>query len=272
MTNLMKPVIVDEIEFYVSNDGTEVGVSISGLARLCGITQQAISNVLKEVESDTTKSRLKTLQLLPDKLFSIQPAENNAKVINGIVATRLIKYYAYESKYSNKTAKYSLDKFLELGFNNWVKAVTGFENVSVNNDDLISKLYFEFIELKEETKELRKLKAKTTTSYLGLDKLITDLIKEEDDLLPPNNTSVLKRKYTLTEWLREEKGILDISPSFRSRLAIMVSQNYKTLKNNDPEKESRKHKDGRINNGVQVYAIEDLPILEWSFNRVFQKI
>ncbi len=265
----MKAVIVDEIEFYVSNDGQEVGISISGLARLCGVAHQTISKALKEVEEDAISNRVKTLKLSPDKLFTMHSAENNAKVVTGTVATRLIKYYAYESKYSNEIAKYSLDKFLELGFDNWVKNITGFDQPKVDSTDLISKMYLEFQELKHETIELRKLRKKTKDSYKGLDKLIDDLVKDEANLLPPEDTD--DRNYTITEWLRECKGIIDIELSLRSKLAIMASQNYKTLKGVDPAKDVRRHASGKINNGVTIYEAEDLPILELAFNRLFIK-
>lgn len=269
MTDLMKSVVVDEIEFYVSNDGDEVGISISGLARLCGVAQQTISKALKEVEMDTVSTRIKTLKLSPDKLFSLHPAENNAKVVTGTVATRLIKYYAYESKYSNDIAKYSLDKFLELGFDNWVKNITGFDQPKQDATELLSKMYSEFLELKHETVELRKLRKKTKDSYKGLDKLIDDLVKDEINLLPPEDSD--DRNYTITEWLKECKGILDIDLSLRSKLSIMASQNYKTLKGVDPEKAIRRHTNGKINNQVTVYEQEDLPILELAFNRLFIK-
>lgn len=265
----MKPVVVEEIEFYVSNTGDDVGISISGLARLCGVAQQTISQVLKEVEVDTVSTRVKTLKLSPDKLFSLHPAENNAKVVTSLVATRLIKYYAYESRYCNETAKYSLDKFLELGFDNWVKTITGFNQPKEDANTLITKMYLEFQELKHETLELRKLRQKTKDSYKGLDKLIDDLVKEESNLLPPEDSN--NRNYTITEWLRECKGILDIDLPLRSKLSIMASQNYKTLKGVDPEKDIRKHSNGKINNGVTVYYEEDLPILELAFNRLFIK-
>ena len=265
---LLKPVTVEEIEFYVSDDGTDVGISISGLARLCGVTHQAISTVFKEVERDANSKQVKTLKLTPDKLFSMQAAENNAKVVTSIVATRLIRYYAYESKYANETAKYSLEKFLELGFDNWVKQITGYADNSVDTSDLLSKMYEELLDLKKETKELRALKAKTKENYKGLDKLIDTLSKEEDDLLPPDNKDSIERDYTVTEWLREEKGIYDISTSFRSKLAIMISQHYKTTTDKEPTKGIRRHSNGKINNGVQVYKIQDFPIMDWCLTRL----
>lgn len=272
----MTPVVVEEIEFYVSKDGKEVGISISGLARLCGVSQQAISGILKEVESVTSSERIKSLKLTADKLFLLQLGEKNAKVLSSAVATRLIKYYAYESKYATETAKYSLDKFLELGFDNWVKVITGFDVPKENPNDMLTKLYSEFRELNakttkltSETEELRKLRQKTKDSYKGLDKLIDDLVKEESNLLPPEDSN--NRNYTITEWLRECKGILDIDLTLRSKLSIMASQNYKTLKGVDPEKGIRKHSNGKINNGVTVYYEEDLPILELAFNRLFIK-
>ena len=124
----------------------------------------------------------------------------------------------------------------------------------------------------EEIKEI-KLNIQELKKYYQTDNidLLNDLVKEEEDLLPPEDKDSLNRKYTLTEWLREEKDIYDISSSLKSKLAIMVSQNYKAMKHKDPEKGIRRHKNGKINNGVQIYEVGDFPILDMSLTKILLK-
>lgn len=267
----MKPVIVEEIEFYVSNDGLKTGLSQNGLAILCGVKESTIRELLnKSMLGQNQIDILKPL-LNKDLWFEVE-AENNAKVVKSEYAAKVIEYYAFESKATNNTAKYSFRKFATIGIEKWIKDIAGYRETKLSStDELLGQLLLKFEGLEKETKELRTLRGKTKTVYLGLDKLLDDLVKEEDDLLPPEDKNSLDRKYTLTEWLREEKGIYDISPSLKSKLAIMVSQNFKALKYKDPEKGIRKHKNGKINNGVSLYSITDFPILDMSLTKILLK-
>lgn len=269
----MKPVIVEEIEFYVSDSGETTGMSLSGLARLCGVNLSTIQKLTSKVNNATTKVTSESLESLQDKVFSKnQSTDNNSKIVDSEACAAIIEYYAFDSKAKNEKALFTYRKFAKKGIATWIKEVTGFENVLGKQAfDILKDMYSELLELKQETKELRTLRGKTKTVYLGLDKLLDDLGKEEDDLLPPEDKDSLNRKYTLTEWLREEKDIYDISPSLKSKLAIMVSQNFKALKYKDPEKGIRKHKNGKINNGVSLYSITDFPILDMSLTKILLK-
>ena len=136
--------------------------------------------------------------------------------------------------------------------------------MTIIDTNLVELIIKEIKEIKEEIKKLREL----YLTEFDLDDLLVE-VKDEINLLPPEDTD--DRNYTITEWLKECKGILDIDLSLRSKLSIMASQNYKTLKGVDPEKAIRRHTNGKINNQVTVYEQEDLPILELAFNRLFIK-
>ena len=268
MTDLMKPVEINEIKFYVSNDGLQTGLSQNGLAILCGIDEKTIRKLLNKLSTETEV--IETLKSLQGKEFWFGlDAENNAKVVKSEYAAKIIEYYAFDSKAANNTAKYSFRKFATIGIEKWIKEITGYKETKLSStDELLGQLLLKFEGLEKETKELRTLRGKTKTVYLGLDKLLDDLVKEEDDLLPPDDKDSLNRKYTLTEWLREEKDIYDISASLKSKLAIMVSQNFKALKYKDPEKGIRKHKNGKINNGVSLYSFADFGILDMALTKI----
>lgn len=269
MSNLTKQVI-DQIEFYINEDGSFTGLSVRGLARLCGINVSSIKRLLDSIDNKTVAADI--LKPLQNKDLAVA-LDDNVKVIDSDTSAVIIEYYAFDSKVSNETALYSFRKFASKGISTWIKDVVGFKDTSYNKDTLsvLNELLNRMKVLEKETVDLRLLKTKTTTVYLGLDKLIDNLIKEEDNLLPPEDKDTLARNYTVTEWLREYKGIRDLDLSFRSKLAIMASQNYKALKGTDPEKGIRRHSNGKINNGVTVYYLEDLPILDLAFNTLFLK-
>lgn len=265
----MKPVKVDEIDFYVSDDGKEVGISISGLAELCGVKKQSIQELISNIE-ESGNTNAKSLKALSSKDLWCQTDKtmNNAKVIKPDAATNIIYYYAFESKAANEKAKFSLMKFASIGFEKWVKNVVGFEEKEVlSTDEVLRTLLLEFKELKKETKELRNIKGKTKTYYVGFYDMVTTL-GEEENLLPDDNTDEFEKTYTLTEWLREFKDIESLGSKAKHNLALSISQTYKQFTNEVPRKEIRRDKNGKINNGVYVYTFRDFWILEKSFNLV----
>jgi predicted DNA-binding protein YlxM (UPF0122 family) len=58
----MTRTVIDGVEFFVNIKTGEVGISISGLARLCGVTQSAITHLLKRLAALITKTPHKEAQ------------------------------------------------------------------------------------------------------------------------------------------------------------------------------------------------------------------
>jgi predicted DNA-binding protein YlxM (UPF0122 family) len=58
----MTRTVIDGVEFFVNIKTGEVGISISGLARLCGVSQSAITQLLKKLEALITKTPPKAPQ------------------------------------------------------------------------------------------------------------------------------------------------------------------------------------------------------------------
>jgi hypothetical protein len=105
-------IVVDEIEFYVSSDGSYTGMSQDGLSRLCGVNLKTIQDLLPKI-GVTGYGGSETLEALPRKdQWSEVEAPNNAEVIPAEVCAAIIKYYAFESKVANDTAKYAFRKFV----------------------------------------------------------------------------------------------------------------------------------------------------------------
>jgi hypothetical protein len=271
----VKPIVAENgIEFYVSNDGTEAGVSIRGLARLCGVSTSTISEAFGKNASETIKSLLGE----DFRCSANFEAANGAKIINSEAAAKIIKYYAYESKAANDTAKHSLSKFLEMGFTSWVKKVTGFSD-SMNHYSLNETLNALLADVRstnqnvesltKEVKSWRTVKTVADNHMKGLNVLfeeieLAELEKEDADyILAPAN----ERTWSVTEWLAQEKGILagGLERGKMLGLGRAIAETYKTLRQ-QPIKRGY-----RIINGnqakVAVYSKEDFPILGVTFTK-----
>jgi hypothetical protein len=122
----------DGVEFFTINATGESGMSESGLARLCGVTQQAISKLLQN--SVTTKSPSECLGTFLGNDFRLQPSGDlaaqlrgldNATVIRSEFCSKVIEYYAFESKYKTKEALFAFRKFATMGIQTWIQEITG---------------------------------------------------------------------------------------------------------------------------------------------------
>jgi hypothetical protein len=118
----------DGVEFFTIDATGESGMSESGLARLCGVTQQAISKLLQT--SVTTLSSSKCLKAFFGQDFRLQLCPelsglDNAKVVRSEFCSKIIEYYAFESKRKTKEAMFAFRKFAEMGIRSWIQGITG---------------------------------------------------------------------------------------------------------------------------------------------------
>jgi hypothetical protein len=115
----------DGVEFYTLKTGVS-GMSISGLARLCGIDRRAISRLLKRIHG--TKLRSEWLQsFLGKDLHLGLNSVSGAKIIHGEVCVAIIGYYAFEARYKTKAAEYAFKKFAYMGLEAWIQSITGWQ-------------------------------------------------------------------------------------------------------------------------------------------------
>jgi hypothetical protein len=135
MVNLIKPEPEDSdsstFEFYTVEDTGESGMSQSGLSVLCGVTQQAISDLEKTL---TSKAPSRTLEPFVGKDLTLTSTDSDPGLtVNGrragkltvykaLFCARTMQHYAYRG---NEVAQYSLDQFTELGINQWIQSITG---------------------------------------------------------------------------------------------------------------------------------------------------
>ncbi|MCA6430221.1 MAG: hypothetical protein IM613_12370 [Cytophagales bacterium] len=264
---IVKPCIDENgIEFYVSRDGTQTGVSISGLARLCGVDESSIRNIIKSVREEKNTRALKNYT---GQLFHLQmTSEQQAKIVTTEAASYIIFYYAFESSVANDTAKFTAKQFATMGMHNWVKQVTGFaeENDIRSLTATVNSLVTSVDSLTQEVKSWRTVKRVADESMNGVRLLIKEIEKSEADRLEEEYVlaPVDIKTWSLTEWLAEFKGVTLDSNRMKG-LGRSVAETYKSM-TQEPIM-----KDYRIVNGnqakVAVYSKKDFPILSVAFTK-----
>src|SRR4028118_525952 len=272
MTIQMVQKEVDGIEFYVSADGTQSGMSISGLARLCGISRHGIHDLLQKIQLNdgASKKPSEALKSLWGKDLYLQvEADKNAQVIPSDVCAAVIEYYAFESKAANDTAKFSFRKFSSKGMDLWIKEVTGYKQNQIPESreilSLLQQLLVKVDSLEKDSKEYRNLRGRSVKTFPALDKTLEEFAIEGESL-PEENP----QNYTLTEWVHLTKRGITLDNSTKHRFALLVSETYKSVTGNEPKKEHRQDKETKKrNNSVSVYSYTEFPILQLAWNKLF---
>ena len=259
---------VDGIEFYVSIDGTQSGMSESGLARLCGVDRSSVHNLLQKAAAD--KKVPETLKPILGKDFYLPTdADKNAQVIPADICALVIEYYAFESKAANDTAKFSFRKFASKGICSWIKEVTGYREGQIPESkeilSLLQQLLVKVDNLEKDSKEYKNLRGRSVKVFPALDRTLEELATEEE-CLPEENP----QNYTLVEWIaKSKKGVL-LDNSSKHRLALLVSETYKSVTGNEPKREHRQNKETKKRtNSVSVYSYIEFPILQLAWNKLF---
>lgn len=265
MSNIeLSPAIIDDIEFYVSSDESVKGLSISGVARLSGVHLSTISELLNRLNEPSGKRVPNELESLRGNVFTPLAITNNgAKIVDSKAASRIIRYYAYESKQAkNETAKKSYDKFAERGIDNWITEVTGCAAIDNQRQvlGLLNQLIEDVNQLKTVTTEYNNIRGNTSVVFPNLDKMLEDLKEEE---LPQLTSGV---EISLNQWLLSKGMMLDRSS--KHRLSLLVSETYKTTTGKKPNKKTIKIGKGRYQPNTCVYKEEEFPILEMSLRKL----
>jgi|694.fasta_scaffold01738_39 hypothetical protein len=268
----------DDIELYVTNDGKVTGVSLSGLAKLCGVTRKAISQVTNSLTAPGTNTYPKSLEPLAGKVFNPEvTGERGAKIVMEDVAIRIVEYYAYESRVKTDVAKTNFRLLAQKGLNAYIKELTPTDNVtSVNLNDIQNTLTQLLLKVDENNKQLlenqqivveyKQLRNTTVTIIPGVDKLLNDYLELDSDL-----TLTSSDRIPLTKWLEVEKGCT-LDRKTLHKLAHLVSGAYKSTTNKEPVRGTFVK---RIVNGKKkvqantcLYSSDEFPILEMAFNNL----
>jgi hypothetical protein len=142
MVNLVSPPASSSdpgtTEFYTIESTGESGMSQSGLAILCGVTQPAISTLIGNLSSRSPSQWLKPL--VGEELILISNKSNPDLTINNKkagsitiykseVCSRIITHYAFQG---NDVAQYSLEQFMQRGIESWIQSITGWGRSSAS--------------------------------------------------------------------------------------------------------------------------------------------
>lgn len=268
MTTQMVRAEVDGIEFYVSIDGTQSGMSESGLARLCGVDRSSIHNLLQKAAADKKVPEI-LKPILGKDFYLPTDADKNAQVIPADICALVIEYYAFESKAKNDTARFSFRKFASKGMDLWIKEVTGYQKDQIPESkeilSLLQQLLVKVDNLEKDSKEYKNLRGRTVKTFPALDKTLEELATEEE-CLPEENP----QNYTLVEWIAKTKKGVILDNSSKHRLALLTSETFKSVTGNEPKKEHRQDKiTKKRTNSVSVYSYTEFPILQLAWNKLF---
>lgn len=269
MTNdyIVRPTIVDGIEFYVAPSG-EAGMSLSGLARLCGVDKSNIRRHLERKFATVAQSELKNAETRrgrgssPGSInafdLNIQ-AERNARVIRDDVCAEVVEYYAFDSEWSTDIAQYSYRKFARLGIRAWIHQVTGYAQA---NDlgklaETMNLLLKEVQELRVETREYKAIRRQSDNHFPGLNDMMNDLSDDAEIKALPGGDS--DGYFTIQEWLVTRGVTLD--KQRLHRFASMAAFTYRSMTQKEPHTVLRKSTQDGKTKRVNAYLQSEFPIL-----------
>jgi hypothetical protein len=119
--------IENEIEFFTIEKTGESGLSISGLAIVCGVSHTAVSQILSK--SVASKSSFKSLEPLHGRAFELQlnSEYKNATIVCDWACRCVIEYFAFDARKATKNARDSARAFMQAGIRTWIHGVTGWK-------------------------------------------------------------------------------------------------------------------------------------------------
>jgi DNA-binding transcriptional regulator GbsR (MarR family) len=124
-------VVRDDVEFFTIDATGESGMSESGLARLCGVSKQSVSELLRNmVSGNLAENQLEPMQrrdlwCQARGVSSLDKSKiSNLNVVRASVCAKVIKHYAFESRYKTEKALFAYQTFAEMGITAWIQEMT----------------------------------------------------------------------------------------------------------------------------------------------------
>lgn len=259
---VVQPTVKDGVEFYVSNNGSSSGLSIRGLARLCGVDESSVRALLNALDG-AGKSYPKQLEFLHGKVFSCGvTGSNGAKIVTSEAASAIIEYYAFESKAKSESALIAYRQFAKLGIDRWIKDITGYqEPVKQIGSSEMSVVLSLLGDIQKDFKELKR-DVKGYHSVAVLYPLVDDL----KDAIAVNSLPS-SELFTITEWA-EQKGI-SLDKSTTAKLAQAVSLAYKALTGGYAPQVTKYYPNGKARfNKCRAYKIEHFELIQQCYEQL----
>jgi hypothetical protein len=119
------------VEFFTETK-TGIGkISETGLANLCGITQQSMSERIQQTSTGkSVPESLKEFSGLPipsQVTLKIDGYSINVILFSADYCAAMIEYYAFESRHKTPEALFAYRKFAKMGIERWIQGITGWK-------------------------------------------------------------------------------------------------------------------------------------------------
>jgi hypothetical protein len=278
-----KKVEQDGIEFYVSLDGSQSGMSMRGISTFMGLGQstvvelvQAIDFTYRQDENSNENTRFQrlpnSLKAIRDKLYvdSSAKVEKNAKLLTSEACEAITFHYAFENEKIKPEVKaqaiHAYRKFAQRGLHEYIKLISGFI-VEDRHDELVNlmqQVLLKVTGLEKEVTEYHAIRDKSS-QYPGGDFLLNEWAKPELNKDELNQKLLNSEGISLEAWLFTKGIVLD--KSTKHRFASLVASTYKSLKIDNPCK-GKCDVDGKTKYAVSLYTFSDVPILQMCLNKI----
>jgi hypothetical protein len=163
----------DGVEFFTIEATGESGMSEAGLARLCGVTRQAVMKVLRETgvtkhdENSLKSPSGKYSRVLPKGLTTEERSYiSHFSFISASVCADVVEYYAIESRYKTEEALFAYRKFAKQGITTWIQNITDWHGNAIPKNGIVTD--FKTIDLLMD----KRLDGSSYRVYLVLQKAI----------------------------------------------------------------------------------------------------
>jgi hypothetical protein len=198
----------DGVEFFTIDATGESGMSETGLARLCGVTNKAVSKLVSnnvgtwEQDGSLKPNSRKKFSFVPGSGTNFSHGQNsNIKVLSAAICARVIRYYALESKYKTPEALFALEKFSTEGINAWIQDITHWHGNAVPKTGIVTD--FKTIDLLMD----KRLDGSSYRVYLVLQKAIRlRMTLTADEIL--ERAGISRSAYTTAVTKLDELGLL----------------------------------------------------------------
>lgn len=251
--------IVDSVEFFVSADKSQVGMSQIGIARFCGVAESTMRSFISDgARRNNTSDELKSL-LNKDLPLAASESGGLVKLIPAEVCVSVIEHFAFTE--NNETAKFAFRKFAAIGFSAWVLQITGQEEVKpLSNLEHLKQL-------QKGLEEMIKVE-EYCVNKPGLTNMVN--FAKNDALSLPSNDIPTETLLTIDDIL-ERLGI-DAARDEKKAIGMYAATAYRNLTGKKPyqlrknmKQLNKKHQSFM----VSAYPLDFVPIIENAINLGF---
>lgn len=245
---------VDGVEFYVSYDKSQIGMSQRGLAKFCGIPLTTMQEFISS--GAIGKGASEQLQALLQQDLPLSPVSSggSVKLIPSELCVLIVEHFAFEKK--NETALFAFRKFAAMGFSTWVLKVTGQEETKA-----LSKVE-SLRQLQESLTKLIKIE-EYAEDKPGLDNML-DYAKQKEE--EEEDSSLIT-----VEDILDRLGI-GATTEEKKAIGMYAATAYRNLTGNKPPQVKRRRK--QLNKKhqsfmVSAYPLDFIPVIENAINLGF---